>query len=202
MRGSADVALTLFTIGHSTRTIGEFVALLQRCKVDLVVDVRAFPRSRTNPQFNAEALSGSLAKFGLTYRHVRALGGRRHRCRSAKLSPNALWQNESFRNYADYAFRVGLDALLAVIRHHCCAIMCAEAMWWRCHRRIITDYVLAEGIPVMHIMGCNRIQLATLTPGVRRLPCGTLVYPGSKPAVRRGNTARDSAFARISGRDR
>src|SRR6185312_15376596 len=114
MRGSTEVSLRLFTVGHSTRTIGEFVALLQQCEVDFVVDVRAFPRSRTNPQFNAEALSGSLAEFGLTYRHVRALGGRRHRC-SATPSPNTLWQNESFRNYADYAataaFRVGFDAL-------------------------------------------------------------------------------------------
>jgi uncharacterized protein (DUF488 family) len=206
MRGSTEVSLRLFTIGHSTRTIGEFVALLQQCEVDSVVDVRAFPRSRTNPQFNAEALSGSLAEFGLIYRHLRALGGRRHRCRSAKPSPNALWRNESFRNYADYAatvaFHVGLDALLALIRHHCCAIMCAEAMWWRCHRRIITDYVLAEGIPVMHIMGRDRIQLATQTPGVRPLSCGILAYPGSKPAVRRGDAALDSAFARISGRDR
>jgi uncharacterized protein (DUF488 family) len=179
--------LALFTIGHSTRTIAEFVALLHQCKVDLVVDVRAFPRSRTNPQFNSRALSGSLVEAGLTYRHVRALGGRRQGRRSAEPSPNALWRNESFRNYADYstteAFRTGLDELLALIRDHCCAIMCSEAVWWRCHRRIIADYVLAEGVSVMHIMGRNNVQLATPTPGVQRLSSRTLAYPGSEPDI-------------------
>ncbi len=183
MRGSTEGSCALFTIGHSTRTIAEFVALLHQCEVDLVVDVRAFPRSRTNPQFNAEALSGSLMEAGLAYRHVPALGGRRHGRRSAEPSPNALWRNESFRNYADYAtteaFRAGLDELLALIRVHCCAIMCSEAVWWRCHRRIIADYVLAEGIAVMQIMGLNKVQVATPAPGVQRLSSGTLAYPVS-----------------------
>jgi uncharacterized protein (DUF488 family) len=194
MHGSTEVSWALFTIGHSTRTIAEFVALLHQCKVDLVVDVRAFPRSRTNPQFNSEALSGSLMEADLSYRHLRALGGRRHGRRSAEPSPNALWRNESFRNYADYAtteaFRAGLDELLALIRDHCCAIMCSEAMWWRCHRRIIADYVLAEGISVMHIMGPNRVQLATPTPGVQRLSCGMLAYPGSEPDIAEAGSPR------------
>jgi hypothetical protein len=105
--------LTVYTIGHSTRTIAEFVALLQQVGVDTVVDVRAFPRSRTNPQFNAESLTGSLRQAGMTYRHVRALGGRRHRNADAASAPNTLWRNEAFRNYADYAatepFRAGRD---------------------------------------------------------------------------------------------
>lgn len=172
----------LYTIGHSTRSIAELVALLQQVGVDLLVDVRAFPRSRTNPQFNEDTLPESLAAVGIEYRHLAALGGRRHRSRAAPPSPNTLWRNQSFRNYADYAgteaFREALDELRSLIRGRCCAMMCSEAVWWRCHRRIITDYLLAEGIQVGHIMGLNNIQAASLTPGARRLPGGTLVYPG------------------------
>jgi uncharacterized protein (DUF488 family) len=176
--------VTVFTIGHSTRTIAEFVALLREVAVELIVDVRSIPRSRTNPHFNADVLPGSLAAAGMTYRHLRALGGRRHRSQDATPSPNTLWRNEAFRNYADYAasaaFRAGLDELQALARHHCCAVMCAEAVWWRCHRRIIADYLLAEGISVAHIMGPNKIELATPTRGVRLLPGATLVYPAAQ----------------------
>jgi len=172
----------LYTIGHSTHTIAELVALLQQAGVELLVDVRAFPRSRTNPQFNEDTLPGSLAAVGIGYRHLVALGGRRHRSREALPSPNTLWRNQSFRNYADYtateAFRAALDELRSLMRERCCAIMCSEAVWWRCHRRIIADYLLAEGIPVGHIMGIDNIQAASLTPGACRLPGGTLVYPG------------------------
>lgn len=148
--------------------------------MESVVDVRAFPRSRTNPQFNEDTLPVSLEAVGIGYRHLVALGGRRHHSREAPPSPNTLWRNQSFRNYADYAatdaFRAGLDELRSLIDERCCAIMCSEAVWWRCHRRIITDYLLAEGIPVGHIMGPHNIQPATLTPGARRLRGGTLVY--------------------------
>ena len=171
---------TVFTIGHSTRPIPEFVALLKQVAVDLLVDVRSVPRSRTNPQFNADALSVSLAAAGITYCHLHALGGLRHRRKDAPPSPNTLWRNLAFRNYADYAvtdaFRVGLNQLRALAGKRRCAIMCAEAVWWRCHRRIITDYLLAEGIQVAHIMGHGKIDLAKLTPGVRSRPDGTLVY--------------------------
>jgi uncharacterized protein (DUF488 family) len=147
----------------------------------LLADVRSVPRSRTNPQFNADVLSEALAAAGMTYRHLRALGGLRHRRKDAMPSPNALWRNEAFRNYADYAatdeFRAGFDELRALALVHRCAIMCAEAVWWRCHRRIITDYLLADGIPVAHVMGHNRIDPAKLTPGARLLPGGGLVYP-------------------------
>jgi uncharacterized protein (DUF488 family) len=147
----------------------------------LLADVRSVPRSRTNPQFNADVLSEALAAAGMTYRHLRALGGLRHRRKDAMPSPNALWRNEAFRNYADYAatdeFRAGLNELRALALVHRCAIMCAEAVWWRCHRRIITDYLLADGIPVAHVMGHNRVDPAKLTPGARLLPGGGLVYP-------------------------
>jgi uncharacterized protein (DUF488 family) len=183
------VILTLFTIGHSTRTIAEFVTMLRQVTVDWVIDVRSIPRSRTNPQFNSASLSGSLLDAGITYRHSPALGGRRHRSRGATPSPNTWWRNESFRNYADYAateaFSAGFEELRALIREHCCAIMCAEALWWRCHRRIIADYALSEGISVMHIMGDNKVVPATLTPGVQLLPGGVLVYPAvrTEPSV-------------------
>ena len=179
---------TIFTIGHSTRTIAELVALLQQVAVDLLVDVRSIPRSRTNPQFNADALPDALVDAGIAYRHLPALGGLRHRTAGAMPSPNTLWRVAAFRNYADYAatdaFRRGLDELRALARDHCCAIMCAEAVWWRCHRRIIADYLLAEGILVAHIMGHNKIDPARRTPGVRSLPGGTLVYPAAEEDVK------------------
>jgi uncharacterized protein (DUF488 family) len=175
---------TIFTIGHSTRTIAEFVALLGQVAVDLLVDVRSVPRSRTNPQFNADALPKALVDTGITYRHLPALGGLRHRAKGAAPSPNTLWRVAAFRNYADYAatdaFRGGLDELRALACDKCCAIMCAEAVWWRCHRRIIADYLMAEGIPVAHIMGLNKIAPAKPTLGVRLLPDGTLVYPAAE----------------------
>ena len=179
---------TIYTIGHSTRTIGEFLALLQQAAIDLLIDVRSVPRSRTNPQFNADALPAALAEAGIAYRHLPALGDLRHRAKRAMPSTNTLWRVAAFRNYADYAatdaFRMGLDELRALARDHCCAIMCAEAVWWRCHRRIIADYLLAEGISVEHIMGVNTIDPAKLTPGVRSLPGGTLIYPAAPAEVK------------------
>ena len=180
---------SVYTVGHSTRPIAEFGALLSESGIQMVVDVRAIPRSRTNPQFNSASLSGSLLDAGITYRHSPALGGRRHRRRGAQPSPNTWWRNESFRNYADYAateaFSAGFEELRALIREHCCAIMCAEALWWRCHRRIIADYALEEGISVMHIMGDHKIVPATLTPGVQLLRPGVLVYSAgpTQPSV-------------------
>ena len=164
---------TIFTIGHSTRTIEEFLALLDEARVDHLVDVRAFPRSRTTPQFNTDTLPTTLAAHGIGYTHIRALGGRRRRGKDAPPSPNTLWRVTAFRNYADYAetddFREGLTELLELAQEHRCAIMCAEAVWWRCHRRIITDYLLAGGTPVTHIMSPGVIAPAALTPGARVL---------------------------------
>jgi len=175
-----QAAPTIFTIGHSTRTLAELVALLLPVGVSLLVDVRSIPRSRTNPQFNADTLPEALLGTGILYRHLPALGGLRHRAKAALPSANTFWRVVAFRNYADYAatdaFREGLDQLRALARDHCCAIMCAEAVWWRCHRRIIADYLLAGGTPVMHILGRDKIDPAKLTPGARALPDGTLVY--------------------------
>jgi uncharacterized protein (DUF488 family) len=172
--------MVVFTIGHSTRAIADFIALLRQAAVERVVDVRSIPRSRTNPQFNTEALSDSLAAAGIGYVHAKALGGRRHRRKDAPPSRNELWQNAAFRNYADYAqtdaFRAGLNELKELASRERCAIMCAEALWWRCHRRIISDYLLADRIAVAHIMGAGKTDPATLTLGARRLPDGTLIY--------------------------
>ena len=171
--------MTVLTIGHSTHAIGEFLALLEQAAVAVLVDVRSFPGSRAYPQFNSDSLSASLAAAGITYVHLRSLGGRR-RSPDPGASPNTLWRNESFRSYADYAgsaaFRSGLAELEELAAYAPCAIMCAEALWWRCHRRIIADYLLADGLAVAHIMGPGKIEAATLTRGARRLPDGRLVY--------------------------
>jgi len=174
---------TIFTIGHSTRTTDEFLALLQQVAIDHLVDVRAIPRSRTNPQFNSDTLQNALAVVGIEYRHIAALGGLRHR-RADKIGlSDGFWRNKSFQNYADYAettaFQTGLIELREIALDHCCAIMCAEAVWWRCHRRIVADYILAGGITVAHIMGPGKIDLATLTPGAQLLPGGKLWYPAT-----------------------
>ena len=161
--------MIVHTIGHSTRTTAELVALLREGSVDLVADVRRFPRSRTNPQFNAETLGPTLQKEGIGYRHLAALGGRRSAADAKAPSGNTLWRQAAFRAYSDYAetgeFRAGLEALLDVAHKHSVAIMCAEAVWWRCHRRIVADYLLARGVEVRHVLGPGKIEPATLTPG-------------------------------------
>ena len=158
---------TIHTIGHSTHQLEAFIALLQSAGVDYLVDVRTIPRSRTNPQFNFDALPKPLQKVDIGYRHIAELGGLRARQKAVKESPNSFWTNKSFQNYADYAmgddFRRGLDELETLAAEHSCAIMCAEAVWWRCHRRIIADYLLAEGYPVFHIMGLDKIEPARMT---------------------------------------
>ena len=176
------------TIGHSTRSIDEFVALLREAEVALVVDVRTVPRSRTNPQYNRDALPGTLAPFAIGYEHVAALGGLRGKKRDVPPAINGFWENDSFHNYADYAmseeFRRGLDRLRELGAARRCAIMCAEAVWWRCHRRIISDYLLAAGETVRHIMGPGQIEPARLTDGARPEPSGQLVYPAPQHELR------------------
>jgi uncharacterized protein (DUF488 family) len=170
----------IFTIGHSTRTLADFVALLWQIDVKLLVDVRSIPRSRMVPQFDDDTLPEALAASGIRYRQLPALGGRRHHRKGAPPSLNTYWRVAAFRDYADYGetdrFRAGLDALRALARDERCAIMCAEALWWRCHRRIITDYLLTAGTRVEHIMGLGHVVPATLTPGAHVMVGGTLRY--------------------------
>ena len=151
------MALPFFTIGHSTRALSELVDLLQSQQVRLLVDVRTVPRSRSNPQYNRDALPTSLAQYLIGYEHIAALGGLRGKKQDVAPGANAFWQNQSFHNYADYAlsdaFHAGLARLRELGHERRCAIMCAEAVWWRCHRRIIADYLIAAGETVFHILG-------------------------------------------------
>jgi uncharacterized protein (DUF488 family) len=175
------MALPFYTIGHSTRGIEEFVDLLRGADVRLVVDVRTVPRSRTNPQYNRDALPDSLAQFQIGYAHIAALGGLRGHKRDMPDDINAFWQNASFHNYADYAmsedFRDGLAKLREIGHAAPCAIMCAEAVWWRCHRRIIADYLIAAGETVFHILAGKRIEPARMTEAATPGPHGSLIYP-------------------------
>lgn len=170
-----------FTIGHSTRPLGEFVDLLKNAEVQLVIDVRTVPRSRTNPQYNGDVLEVSLSQFQIGYAHIAALGGLRGRQRDVPETVNAFWQNQSFHNYADYAlsetFRVGLNRLRELGHVSPCAVMCAEAVWWRCHRRIIADYLITDGEMVLHILGHNHIEPAHVTSAARVGSAGVLTYP-------------------------
>ena len=176
------MAHPFFTIGHTTRSIAEFVALLREAEVKILVDVRAIPRSRKNPQYNLDALPAALVSFDIGYLHIRELGGLR---RQSAVPPavNSFWENESFHNYADYAmtseFRNGLSELRKAGHARRCAIMCAETVWWRCHRRIIADYLIAAGETVCHLLGPSRTELARITEVAMPGPSGMLVYPGT-----------------------
>lgn len=175
------MSFPFFTIGHSNRTLEAFAALLTDAEIALVADVRKIPRSRTNPQFNKETLPGALAGLGIAYEHIAALGGRRGKTQNVPPDVNALWTNGSFRNYADYALSEEFSAALEQLRgqghDRRAVIMCSEAVWWRCHRRIVTDYLIARGETVCHIMGAGRLETARLTPGAAVRPDGTVVYP-------------------------
>lgn len=176
----------LFTIGHSTRTIGEFVEIIRSAGVDLVVDVRTVPRSRTNPQYNFDVLPGELIPSHISYERIAELGGLRARSRTVSPEVNGFWKNQSFHNYADFAlsdeFERGVEHLIALASKHRAAIMCAEAVWWRCHRRIIADYLMLRGWNVVHLMGDDRSEPARITPAARKRD-GHLVYPAPEPAI-------------------
>jgi uncharacterized protein (DUF488 family) len=169
-----------YTIGHSTRSTDELIAMLREAGVATLVDVRTIPRSRTNPQFNQDALPAALAKAGIRYVHIPELGGLRSRRKGEAASPNTFWDNTSFRNYADHAmgepFRAGLGQLKELGEQSRCAMMCAEAVWWRCHRRIIADYLMLAGEEVVHLMGPGKSEPARITPAARETEPGVLVY--------------------------
>jgi uncharacterized protein (DUF488 family) len=182
-----DAAKPFFTIGHSTRPLAEFIGLLREARVELLADVRLLPRSRTNPQYNQDVLPQALAACQIGYEHIAALGGRRGKSQDVAPSVNAFWQNAGFHNYADYAmsgtFHDALERLRELGHARTCAIMCAEAVWWRCHRRIISDYLLAAGETVLHIMSPGHIVPAQMTRAVRRDEAGTLAYPAEQSTL-------------------
>lgn len=158
----------IFTIGHSTQALGECMSLLKAHGVRTVVDVRTVPRSRHNPQFNRDTLPGELKKEGIGYVHMKGLGGLR---KSRPDSPNTGWRTEGFRGYADYMmtgeFAGELEGLLGLRRRRHLALMCAEAVPWRCHRSLISDALIARGLEVRHIMGETRAEPHRLTPFAR-----------------------------------
>ncbi len=190
MRDSAR--LPFFTIGHSTRTLAAFVALLKRAGVTSVADIRTVPRSRTNPQFNRDTLPAGLEAAGIGYTHIAALGGLRGKTAGMAAAVNGYWQNASFHRYADYAltpaFAEGLGQLIALGRARPTAMMCAEAVWWRCHRRIVADHLLARGETVFHLMGDDRIEPARLTPAAVIDAAGQLSYPSAVATGPSSNT--------------
>ncbi len=181
--GREAAAPPFHTIGHSNRSLEAFAELLGETRIELLVDIRTVPRSRANPQFNQDVLPDALAAFRVAYEHVAALGGLRGKSKTVAPEVNGFWENDSFHNYADYAlsesFREGLDHLLARGRVLRSAIMCSEAVWWRCHRRIVADHLLARGMTVLHIMGPGRVEPARLTPGAIIRSDGGVAYPGT-----------------------
>jgi uncharacterized protein (DUF488 family) len=168
---------TLWTVGHSNRPLDELIGMLRANGVELLVDIRSVPKSRYNPQFNRESLPGPLAQGGIRYAHMPGLGGLRH---PRKDSINAGWRNASFRGYADYMqtpeFAASLDELLRLAAVERVAVMCAEAVPWRCHRSLVADAVSARGVAVRHILSATRSEPHQVTSFARIV--GNLVsYP-------------------------
>ncbi|EJL03007.1 MULTISPECIES: DUF488 family protein [Pseudomonas] len=172
----------VYTIGHSTKTLDQFVDIVKGFSIGMIIDVRTVPRSRTNPQYNLDTFGQQLANVGIGHEQIAQLGGLRKKSRTVGDEVNSFWDNRSFHNYADYAlsdeFEEGLDRLLELSRTQRCAIMCAEAVWWRCHRRIIADYLLLRGIEVIHIMDKDKSTKAVLNPAAKVTGL-KLTYPAS-----------------------
>jgi uncharacterized protein (DUF488 family) len=169
--------MKVWTIGHSTRTIDEFISLLEEHGIKTLADVRFLPGSKRYPQFNKETLADSLGKIGICYKHFPELGGRR---KAKPDSNNTAWRNQSFRGYADYMeteeFDKGVKRLLHLAADASpIAVMCAEAVWWRCHRSLISDYLKARGIEVTHILAANKTEPHPYT-SVARVVNGKLSY--------------------------
>jgi len=176
--------MRLWTIGHSTRKIDIFISLLEENGIKLIVDVRSLPGSKRYPQFNKEALADSLGQHGIRYEHFPELGGRR---KPKADSRNMAWRNASFRGYADYMeteeFRKGIEPLVELAKETGpTAIMCAEAVWWRCHRALISDYLKARGVEVMHIVDANKSEPHPYTSAAQ-IVNGELSYAPSEPLL-------------------
>jgi hypothetical protein len=180
---SIEKAARILTIGHSTRPLDRFIAALRENGIERLIDIRTIPRSRHNPQFNREELSASLGAAGIAYEHRPGLGGLRH---PKKDSPNGGWQNESFRGFADYmqttAFAAEIEGLIGEARAEHVAIMCAEAVPWRCHRSLVADALSLRGVEVEHIMSEGHRVRHRLTP-FARVKGLQLTYPPGQPEL-------------------
>src|SRR5205823_3906138 len=190
--------MRIWTIGHSTRTIDEVISLLKQNEIKLLADVRAFPGSKRYPQFNKDALAESLKANGIRYEHFPELGGKR---KSKPDSRNTAWRNASFRGYADYMeteqFQKGVQRLFDVAAEAGpSAIMCAEAVWWRCHRSLIADYLKTRGVEVLHILGPNKVEPHPYTSAAR-IVNGELSYTAGVALV--GRLTRSLPFSRPNG---
>ena len=176
----ANMPATIWTIGHSTRPIEEFLDLLAAARIQTIADVRSFPGSRKYPQYGKEALAAALASHSIGYQWLQALGGRR---RASPDSPNTAWRNASFRGYADYMsseeFEHGLTQLLVMASKARTAIMCAEAVWWRCHRSMIADALCVRGIEVVHILDAKHTKVHPMTAPAR-IVRGELTYAAAE----------------------
>lgn len=173
----------IFTVGHSTLPIGQFIALLKTYAIERLVDIRTVPRSRHNPQFNSDALSEALNGEHIEYCSLPALGGLRH---ARKDSPNAGWHNKSFRGYADYMqtaeFEQGLQTLIRLSGQKRVAIMCAEAVPWRCHRSLVADALGVRGLPVVEILSETSYRAHALTP-FAHVEGTRVTYPPEQPTL-------------------
>lgn len=171
---------TIWTIGHSTRTLNEFLELLKGCDIEAIADVRSFPGSRKYPHFGQDTLSAALREQGIQYEWFKALGGRR---RPRPDSENMAWRNESFRGYADYMqtepFQHALHELEVLAAAHRTALMCAEAVWWRCHRSMIADVLCVKGVKVVHILDAAHQPTHPMT-GPARVIDGRLTYSAAE----------------------
>ncbi|ATD71131.1 MULTISPECIES: DUF488 domain-containing protein [Gordonia] len=172
-----------FTIGHSTRTLAEFIDLLAASSIQVVADVRRLPGSTRYPQFDQDALTGSLDESGIGYWHAEGLTGRRPVSQDVPVDVNGWWENRSFHNYADHAlsdeFADALTGLRGRGQDSRVALMCSEAVWWRCHRRIIADHLLARGEDVWHILGAGHVDAAHLSAGAVVGPQNQVTYPAA-----------------------
>ncbi len=175
--------LELFTIGHSTHPPGRFLGLLCLHRIEALADIRRFPGSRKFPQFNQDDLAPALREAGIDYHWLEALGGRRGKRRDGPPSANLGLRNAGFRNYADHMvtreFQEGVARLLEVARAKRTCLMCAEGLFWRCHRRLVSDFLTAQGITVQHIMPNGELRPHELTPGAM-IDGGKVTYPGEK----------------------
>ena len=172
--------LQIFTIGHSSHSMDRFLDLLQQHGIEALVDIRRFPGSRKHPHFSRENLVGTLPGHGIEYHWLEALGGRRHRKKTDPPSPNPGLRDQSFRNYADYmatdGFQQGVAKLLEIAGNRRTAIMCAEGLYWQCHRRLVSDHLLANGVGVQHILPNGEVKPHMLTAGAKVVD-GQATYP-------------------------
>jgi uncharacterized protein (DUF488 family) len=172
---------SILTIGHSTHSLDKFLVLLAQHHVEALADIRRFPGSRMHPHFNQDNLATALQRAGVEYHWLEALGGRRSKQRGE--SPNVGLENLGFRNYADYMltgeYEEGVKKLLEIARRERTALMCAEGLFWRCHRRLVSDFLVASAVAVQHIMPTGELRPHTLTPGAV-IDDGKVTYPGEK----------------------